>query len=133
MFELNKFLALFFIAISYAGQANACQTLKMADFIEEIKWKEGDFLIKETVDGFYIDPGLLILQDDGIHISYRDRDFLIPFMYHDTRGYFLSSEACYNLMNGYWMCCKCFYDNKMVDLACKKCKSKRCAKLEPGS
>lgn len=128
MSKFNKFLTLVFIAIFSAGQSNACQTLMVVDFIEEIKAKDGDFRIKEITDGFYIDPNLLMLQDDGIHIRYGDHDFLIPFIYHDTKGYFLSREACHNLGNR-WLCCTCNAENKMLNFTCHRCLKTRCPTL----
>ena len=125
MFNFNIFITLFFITVMSFAQSNACQVLMVADFIEEIKAKKGDFTIRETEDGFYIDPSLLVLQDDGIHLNYEDHDFLVPYIYHDMKGYFLSYDACYNLGNK-WMCCRCNAKNDMLITTCRVCLKLRC-------
>ena len=130
MVTFNRLLTiLIFTGLLYVNQATACQRLRVANVFEEIKGKEGDFIITESEGGFYIDPNLLVLRDDGIHLSYGESDFLMPFMYHDTVGYFLSPEACRNFDNHSWMCCECFHVNQLRNMNCGECGKRRCKKM----
>ena|ERR1700733_7528071 len=129
MYNFNIFVTLFFIALFYTGESNACQPLIVADFIEEIKAKEGDLTIREVEDGYYINPSLLVLQDDGIHLNDGYHDFLVPFIYHDTEGYFLSYDACDNWGNR-WRCCLCNNENDMLRTTCRVCLQTRCRILK---
>lgn len=123
MFRLRNFLFLF-LSVFCVNQSNACESI-MNDFPNEIKTYAGESTVRELNGRYYVDSGLLSLQEDGIHLIYGEKNILIPFMYHDTNGYFLSPEACHNLGDR-WMCCQCNCSNKMLIRNCRRCLRKRC-------
>ena len=119
----NLFLPVFLL-VFYTAQSNCCEVI-INDFVNEIKTCEGEDKIKELNGCCYVDLSLLSLQEDGIHLIYGEKDTLVPFMYHDTKGYFLSPQACLNLGTE-WICCQCSRHNPILRQNCKTCLKKRC-------
>lgn len=124
MLKSKKLLLLLFLSFLYVNQSSACELI-MNDFSNEIKSYAGESTIKELNGCYYVNSSLLSLQEDGIHLIYGDKDILIPFMYHDTKGYFLSPSACINLGHE-WICCRCSRNNDIQNYWCKVCLKKRC-------
>lgn len=113
------------LSLLFVSKSSACHTIMVSDFMEKIKAEEGEFKIKESNGGFYIHPSLLALKEDGIHLVFGENDLLIPSIFHDTKGYFLSPEACHDLGNR-WICCRCNKINDMWADRCSVCLNKRC-------
>lgn len=123
MFKLSKFFILF-VSLFVINKSYGCEEI-MNDFPNEIKAYAGDSAIQELNGCYYVDAKLLSLQEDGIHLIYGDKDVLVPFMFHDTYGYFLSPQACHNMGNN-WMCCRCNTQNNMFRDSCRTCFKARC-------
>ena len=125
MFNLNFILSLSLIAISCFGYSNACETTFFIDSIKKVKEGDGESKIKESSKGFYIDSSLLFLQKDGIYLIHNNGNFLLPLLYHDTEGYFLSKEF-YHDLGSEWMCCRCNHNNSNFSNSCEVCLNERC-------